>query len=146
MSGYGRSESGPSTGEAVAGCGCAILLVIAVIAGAFALGWLNGLLHIGSFENVSAQWQFAYDYDEKLQAIARQDCTAKAAEAAETDPNLKSQRTSQRIAIENNYDRVASEYNARLRDAFRAKLVRPPDVPDHAPTLGDALRKIGCAT
>jgi hypothetical protein len=113
----------------------AIALVLSVVG--FFGGWFNAGRDIISPTNVKAQWQFAYDYDASLDAIAVQWCTASAAEKAETDPPVKVARTDQRIAIENNYQRVAAEYNGRLRDAFRAKLVRPRDVPAQAQPLAD---------
>ena len=79
-----------------------------------------------------------------LQAIGGQWCTASKAEAAEVNPEFKPQRTSQRIAIEQNYDRVKGVYDGRLADAFRAKLVKPSDVPDRAPTLQQTVAALGC--
>lgn len=103
----------------------------------FAADWFNTGAKVVSPENVKKQWQFAYDYDASLTAISQQWCTAKSAENAETNSDYKSQRITQRIAVENNYARVAAEYNGRLKDAFRAKLVKPSDVPDQAPPLAE---------
>jgi hypothetical protein len=116
-----------------------VVVVIVLIFGVtgFVLGWFNAGKDVVSPTNVKAQWQFAYDNDSALDAIALQYCTAQKAETTETDPSAKVQRTDQRIAIENNYARVAADYDGRLRDAFRARLVRPRDVPTRAPTLAE---------
>lgn len=121
-----------------------VIIILSVIFGAigFAAGWFNEGKRIISPANVRAQWQFAYDYDESLGAIALQWCTAKAEETAETNPDYRVQRSTQRIAVENNYNRVAGEYNGRLRDAFRAKLVKPSDVPDRAATLEEKAEQV----
>lgn len=109
-----------------------------------ALGWFRASTQVISPDNVKAQWQFAYDYNESLKAIAGQWCTAKSAEAGAAGADEKLQRSSQRIAIENNYNRVKAQYDARLDDAFRARLVAPPDVPHRAPTLADEVTQVGC--
>lgn len=119
------------------------LIVVLTVVG-FGLGWFRASTAVVSPTNVKAQWQFAYDYNANLKAIAGQWCTAKSAEDSETNPEYKPQRTSQRIAIEQNYDRVKGIYDGRLADAFRAKLVRPSDVPDHAPTLKESTAALGC--
>lgn len=108
-------------------------------------GWFGEAKRQVSVQNVKARWQFAYDYDRSLAAIAGQWCTAKKAEAAATDPNERIQRTSQRIAIENNYNRVEAQYDAALRDAFRSKYIRPSDVPTQAPLLQDQPAAQTCA-
>lgn len=115
--------------------GAVVVIALSLSVIGFFGGWFNAGKEIVSAKNVKAQWQFAYDYDESLDGIAVQHCTAVAAEEAETNPDFKVQRTDQRIAIDNNYERVRAEYNGRLRDAFRARLVAPSDVPDQAPTL-----------
>jgi hypothetical protein len=122
------------------------VLVLSVVFGVvgFAAGWFRTGTDIISPQNVTEQWRFAYDYDESLGAIAKQWCTAKKVEDAETDPEVKAQRVNQTTAQSNNYDRVAAEYNGRLRDAFRAKWVKPSDVPTQAPTLEDKVAQLGC--
>ena len=124
------------------GIGIAVALVLGLVG--FAAGWFRAGTQIISPENVKAQWQFAYDFNESLTAIGQQWCTAKAAEDAETNSDAKLQRTSQRISIEQNYARVKAQYDARLADAFRAKLVKPDDVPKRAPTLAETTRALDC--
>lgn len=123
------------------------LVVLTVVFGimGLVLGWFNAGAKVVSPDNVRQQWQFAYDYDASLKAIATQDCTAKKVADAETNPDIKAQRISQQVAIENNYARVKAEYDGRLRDAFRAKLVKPADVPNQAPTLEQNLAEV-CPT
>jgi hypothetical protein len=90
---------------------------------------------VTSAENVRDQWAFAYSYDEALRAAARQVCSAEKALASSTTDEERPQRRSQLMAFEENYSRIQAEYNARLRNAFEAKMVAPEDVPKHAPSL-----------
>jgi hypothetical protein len=122
----------------------ALTLVFGVVG--LGLGWFKAGTDIISPANVKQQWQFAYDYSESLNAIGSQWCTAKKAEDGETNPDFKIQRSSQRIAVEQNYDRVKAVYDARLADAFRAKWVKPADVPDRAPTLQQTVAVLGCVS
>lgn len=115
----------------------AILVVVGL-----GFGWFKAGTDIISPDNVKKQWQFAYDYNASLEGIANQWCTATKAEKAETTPDYRVQRTNQRIAIEQQYDRVRAEYNGRLQDAFRAKLVKPSDVPDQAPMLTQMVSQL----
>lgn len=117
--------------------GIAVVAILVICGASLFVRWLMVPAQVFSPENVRAQWQFVYDYDAQLKAIASQWCTAKDAEQNATTPEGREQRTSQRIAIEQNYDRVKAQYDGRLRDAFRAKLVRPPDmdIPNQAPPL-----------
>ena len=121
--------------------GIGIVVVLVLCGAGFLVRWLMVPAKVFSPENVQAQWQFAYDYTESMNGIARQWCTASAAEQAATVSEEKLQRSSQRIAIEQNYARVAAEYDGRVRDAFRAGLVKPPDVPDRAPVLTQVTNK-----
>lgn len=117
-------------------------VLIAVIIGTVGWGlkWLFVPAQVASVENVRDQWRFAYEYDEKLKAIASQICIGKkAVEQSTESADARTQRLSQLIAIEQNYARVEAEYNARLRNAFEAKLVKPSDVPSRAPTVDENL-------
>lgn len=127
-------------GMKVGGVILALSLLFGVIG--FVGGWFSAAVKVVSPANVKDQWRFAYDYDASLEAIAQQWCTAKAVEDAETNPDYHSQRITQRVAIENNYAAVAAKYNGRLADAFRAKLVKPPDVPSQAPLLSDKTGRL----
>jgi hypothetical protein len=46
------------------------------------------------------------------------------------------------MAREENYARIASDYNGRMRDAFRARLVAPPDVRERAPALPELIDEL----
>ncbi len=116
-----------------------ILVVVSVVGGALAwgLGWISVPGQVLSPQNVQEQWRFAYAFDESLQAIAQQVCATEKALAGATNENEQTQRRSQLLAYEQNYARVAAEYDARLRNAFQAGLVAPSDVPRRAPTLNE---------
>lgn len=125
------------------------MIVVALVCGG--VGWVGGWFKTGAEvvgpANVKAQWQFAYDYNESLRAIASNWCTLRKEELAvgqRGDADALNQRSSQRLATETNYDKTKAEYDGRLRDAFRAGLVAPPDVPKTAPTLQEKLAEIGC--
>lgn len=122
-------------GLALKAVGVVVALTLVFGAIGFVGGWFSEAVKVVSPANVKDQWRFAYDYDASLTAIAHQWCSAKQVEDAELNPDYKSQRITQRIAIENNYNAVAARYNGRLADAFRAKFVKPPDVPNEAPSL-----------
>lgn len=127
------SQTPLGLGLKITGLVIALVLFFGVIG--FAFSWFSTAAKVVSPANVTAQWRFAYDYDTSLEQIATQWCTLKKAEDAETNPDYKVQRVSQRLATETLYASVSATYNGRLADAFRAKLVAPPDVPRTAPVL-----------
>lgn len=119
--------------------------VIGTVTGAYAslaARWATTPAQVFSPENVRAQWQFAYDYQASLEASARNVCLFEAQVASAPTAEDRSARDSQLLATQNNYNRIAAEYNGRLADAFRAKLVRPSDVPETAPTLTQMKRSV----
>jgi hypothetical protein len=129
--------------------GLILLLIVGVLGGlatytGLAARWFAQPAQILSPENVRAQWAFAYTYEESLAASARQVCVAEAAVKAATTDAEGSARRSQLFAIQQNYARIEGEYNAKLRNAFEAKLVRPDDVPTIAPTLAQMRVRVGC--
>lgn len=126
--------------------GFVILLLLCGLGWVFR--WGKAATDVVGPENVKAQWQFAYDYDESLRASASNWCTLRKQEVQAGkigDRDAMNQRGSQRIATEQLYERNKAEYDARLRDAFRAKWVKPTDVPTKAPTLDEKLVEINCA-
>lgn len=123
--------------------GVVVVLFIVIGGLAFGLGWIKTGTDIVSPQNVKAQWQFAYDYNASLGAAASNWCSAKKAEDEATSSD-KSERTSQRLAREALYQKIEAEYDGRLRDAFRAKLVKPADVPSVAPTLSEKVTELHC--
>lgn len=125
----------------IIGIGIAVVVGVAVLV--WALGWLFAPLDVTSVENVRKQWAFAYQFDESLQATAKQVCSVERAVKEAKGDEERMQRQSQALAFEQNYARIEAEYNAKLRDAFQAKYVKPSDVPNKAPTL-DEMRPRVC--
>lgn len=114
-----------------------LVILLLMVIGAWVLGWITMPWQIISPENIRKQWTWGYDQYESLQAVAQQVCTAERAVNAATSDTERTQRQTQLIAYENNYARLAADYDARMRNAFEAGLVRPPDLPARAPTLQD---------
>lgn len=109
---------------------------------AYGGSWFREGQRVVSPQNVREQWQFAYDHDEALGAIAQNYCSFKEAADSDTNPETKPQRESQVQAQATLYNSRAAQYNSQLRDAFRAKLVRPRDVPERAPTLKEKTQEV----
>ena len=122
----------------------AIALFASAVAGIghFAFGWFSVPGKVLSVENVQKQWAFAYQYDEDLQAAARQVCNAEGMVALATSETEKTQRRDQLFAFQQNYTRLEADYNAALRNAFEAKYVKPADVPNTAPTLDEMKARV----
>lgn len=138
---WGRQTLG---GLAIKFIAVVVALAICTGAGHFAFGWFDTAKKVVSPENVTEQWRFAYDYHENLKSIAVNWCTFKKDEQAETNAEVRAQIASQRRAVETQYRTVQATYDGRLDDAFRAKLVAPPDVPRHAPTLEQTVAETRC--
>jgi len=118
-------------------------IFMALMALCVAIGWVSLPFQQVSVENVKAQWAFAYQYDEALQAAARQVCTAEKSSLNAVGEEAVQRRT-QIAAYEQNYSRIQAEYNQKLRNAFEAKYIRPSDVPTRAPELLDMKARV-CA-
>lgn len=117
-----------------------IIVVMLLLAVGFGVGnwlyrWAATPGQVFSPENVRKQWDFAYQYRESLNAVAQQICGAERMLAKATSEVEATQRRSQQMAYEQNYAKIAAEYNARMRNAFQAGLVAPSDVPKQAPDL-----------
>lgn len=127
--------------------GIVVVLVVVIGVVGFALGWFRAARDVVGPENVRAQWQFAYDTIENLDAIAVSVCNAEKALqqsiAGGADSHIIEQRRSHLLAFENNYARVANGYDGQVRDKFRGGLVKPPDVPERAPSL-EAKKLTAC--
>lgn len=124
-------------------CGAVVAMVVIVTLIGIPLGWYNAGRDIISPANVKAQWQFAYDYDAGMREIANNWCSYREAELSAPAED-RSQRASQRLAQESLYRTRAAEYNGRVADAFRARLVKPADLPNPAPDLRQRLSEVGC--
>lgn len=117
-----------------------IIMASLLVAGVnWVSGWLTKPAEVFGVENVENQWQFAYDTEEDLIASAIQICNAQDALSTSTSDWERQQRQTQLTARLDNYARISSDYNARLRDAFRAGLVKPPDVREKALVLNEAI-------
>jgi len=121
-------------------CVCSIILFGAV---SWLRAWVSLPLRKMSAQNVEAQWQWAYNAEEDLQASARQVCNARNTLSEESDENAKVQWRSHVTAREDNYARIAADYNARMRNAFRAKYIRPDDVRENAPNVDEMIEELG---
>lgn len=123
-----------------------LLWIIGMVLVLGAIGWVINWAsvpgEIASAENVKKQWEFAYTYEESLKSAARQVCSAERALTDAQLPDERTQRRSQVMALEQNYSRIQAEFNARLRNAFQAKLVAPSDVPETAPELSAMKSKV----
>lgn len=97
-------------------------------------GWFQGEANLRSFNHVRDTYQFAYDHVGTLKSLQSNVCIAKLAVDAST-ADVKSQRETQLIAIEQTYNRVEQEYDAYMDDHFRGKVIKPADLPYPAPTL-----------
>lgn len=127
-----------------AGIGVIVLLGVVFGLVGLALGWFRSTTEVVSPENVRAQYQDSYTNFEALRATAGDICSARAAVAAETLPDVREQRVTQELAYEENYHRIAAAYDSAYEDAFRAKHVGPTDLPAKAPDLATELVAVGC--
>jgi preprotein translocase subunit SecF len=116
-----------------------ILAFVAILLIGLGLGWFSAGTDVVSAKNVKAQWAEAYKANEALTASVANVCSAKALVAASTSDAERIQRQSQQAAYEMNYARIASDYDAQVRDAFRAKFVKPGDLPARSPTLASQV-------
>lgn len=119
-----------------------VLIFVGLLALSVSMGWTILPFQKTSVANVEKQWAFAYQYDESLQAAARQVCRVEGAIRTATEPEEQVQRRSQLLAYEQNYTRIQAEYNQKLRNAFEAKYIRPSDVPASAPELETMKLKV----
>lgn len=110
------------------------IFVILVMAASIAGGWFDTGARIVSAGHVEDQWRTAYDRYNALRATAAQACDMERI-VAESTGEAQTQRQSQLLALRQNYVRIAGQYDAALADPFRARLVRPRDLPANAPTL-----------
>lgn len=121
------------------------VVVMAVAVGFWMVRWLMVPADVASPENVKKQWAAIYQHLEALDTTAQQICSAERAVATATEANQAeeaTQRRSQLMAYEQNYARIQGEYNAKLRNAFEAKHVKPDDVPDKAPALAEVKARV----
>lgn len=109
-----------------------VLLVIIMVPIALGLGWFTGAASIVSFQHVREEYGFAYGYDRSMQATTRNVCIA---EKRGLEPTALA-------AYEQTYSNIEGKYDARMADAFRAKHVKPGDLPLVAPTFEERKRAL----
>lgn len=119
------------------------VLAVGLIALGLGLGWFKAGTDVISADNVKTQYEFGYTYDRSMTALAGTWCSARQAEDAETNADNKSQRTTQRLAYENQYRSVQAQYDAAMANAFKAKHVKPADLPLVAPSLDQRVSTLG---
>jgi hypothetical protein len=125
------------------GFGLILLAIFGIVA--FGLGWIGAGAQVVSPDNVRQQYAKAYDDYNALKALAGNVCDMQKAEAkASPGSTEQTQRTSQRLAYEQQYRNVKAQYDARYADIFRAQKVGPPDLPKEAPTVEQMLVNVGC--
>lgn len=112
-----------------------ILAIVAIAIFGTSLGWFGAATQTVSAAHVREQWADAYTKHEALTAIAANVCGAEKLVNTATSDSERSQRQTQLVAQEQNYARVAAEYNAAMADGFRSKYVKPGDLPSRASTL-----------
>lgn len=119
------------------GVGVKVIIIVFVLAVvmiplSLAFGWFSGEANIYSFSHVRQEYQFGYDYDRSMVATAQNVCAAKSTGA-----------DSQTIlAYTTTYNNNEATYDARMADTFRAKRVKPGDLPLVAPTLKERIRAL----
>ena len=121
--------------------GVIILAAILVLVG-IGFGWFSGEANLRSFDHVKATYREAFDDVNSMDANARQACTftqaVKDATAA-GDTSTATQRQTQLLAVENNYDRIKGEYEAYMNDHFRGNVIRPKQLPLPYPTIQERM-------
>lgn len=111
----------------------------------FVFGWITLPIQKGGAGNVEQQFTYGYQTIKALQSTARSVCLTQKAYDAETDPSLKSQRQTQLLGYQSNYSRLEGEYDAWAANIFQGKVIRPSDLPQTAPSLGE-MQSTVCTT
>lgn len=114
------------------------LLMVAVTPLTIGFGWFSGEAGLRSFEHARQTYAEAFDDTEAMAANARQACQFAASVKSARDAGdaaTATQRETQLLAVENNYERVRAEYQAYMRDHFRGGVLRPKQLPLPAPSL-----------
>ena len=119
------------------------LFIVAIVVVSLAAGWITLPFLKGSAGNVEKQFTFGYQQYNALKATATSVCAAQKAVDAATNDSERSQRTSQLLAYETNYARLAGEYDAWASNIFQGNVVRPADLPLRAPSL-DTMKTQVC--
>jgi hypothetical protein len=118
------------------------LLLVLVTPLTIGFGWFHGEANLRSFEHVRQTYGEAFDDTAAMDANARQACRLDKLIASTDDPAVRSQRQTQVLAIENNYDRVKGEYEAYMSDHFRGGVIRPKQLPMPYPSIEDRKTEV----
>lgn len=122
----------------------ALLIALSIFFGVigFFSGWFSEGKRIISPDNVKEQYAQIYQDYESLQATAGNVCGLEDALESATSDEVREQRQSQLLASEQNYRRIAAEYDARWSNVFEAKVVGPRDTPTEAPDLEEMKTEV----
>ena len=120
-----------------------LLVVLTFIFGAvgFFDAWYLKATSTNNPQNVTEKWQFAHEFDKSLDTITINWCNAVKTKDETIGNNSIEQSLARAYLTE--YNLVKAQYNARLNDAFEAKLIVPPNIPHSAPTLARNIIKLG---
>lgn len=110
----------------------AVLVLLGIVG--FIVSWIGAAAEVVSPDNVRQQYALAYQDYNALQATAQNACVIRDAVKNATSDDEKTQRESQLLAVQTNYNNIASQYEARMQNIFQAKKVKPTDLPFQAPT------------
>lgn len=122
------------------------LLLVVTTPLTIGFGWFSGEAHLRAFPHVAQTYQVAFDDAKGMDANVRQFCQLHAAAAAARsagEASTASQRDSQAIAVQLNYDRLKGEYDAYMQDHFRGGVIHPRQLPMPYPDF-EARQKTLC--
>ncbi len=107
--------------------------------------WIAGwgwIFSIFTFTNVSKKWETAYQRYEDLEEAVQAVCLAQ--ESLDAAPEAdKSQRQTYLMTYKLQYNSIAADYNAAIRNPLDTGFVLPSDLPKEAPTL-NVMQKEQC--
>lgn len=146
MSGY--YQAGRSFAWAIYAIVAMLIVGVVLVVGWLGFGWFAGEASIHSFAHTRAVYHDAYQYDRDLAALAENACLYRdRADKAKArgDADQYELLGRQADAVEARYAPTKADYDAAMADHFRAKEVKPGDLPRVAPTLQEAEHTAGCA-
>ncbi|MBU0625691.1 hypothetical protein KKF05_05100 [Patescibacteria group bacterium] len=118
------------------------LLVLGLLIGLVG-SWLVSLsLPVTSAESALVPGQFVQELEEDLKTAARQVCIARQEVIRAPTELERVQRRTRLASAENDYVRIASSYNERLRIIPETQSIVPPDGREQAPTLNQLIEEL----
>lgn len=123
-----------------------VLLVVVLLGGLLGLatGWISFGTKFLSPAELREQYRTAFTLYNSLEASAQNVCDLEELISDETDPDVKSQRESQLLAFQQQYNANKATYEARMQNIFEAKKRKPAELPFEAPTL-EEMKQLVCA-